>query len=34
MIALVEWVSNIHLMKKAYRIYYMLDNLNFKPVLY
>ena len=34
MIASVECVSNNHFMKKAHRIYYVLDNLNFKPVLY
>ncbi len=34
MIASVECVSNNHFMKKAQRIYYMLDNLSFKPILY
>lgn len=34
MIALVGWVSNNHFMKKAHSVYYMLDNHNFKSILY
>lgn len=34
MIALVGWVSNNHFMKKAYKAYYMIDNHDFKPILY